>query len=513
MSAREVTIMTRTNRDNAEGRIYNAFLDRCAQNPEAMAVVDEHGSVTYGQLASMAERIAEQLPKNARFVGIIMDHGAEMIAAMLAALKNGAAYVPAEPDFPPDRIGFMLDECQAEAVITQKGYEHLARGGAQIILVEPGTLSEQARQHHDTGFAPEPSQAQPQDLAYVLYTSGTTGTPKGVAVENHNVCSYIQAFQHEFHLTPADRMLQHSVCSFDIFVEEVFSTLLAGAALIIAPQAVKEDTESLVTFINANAVSVVDGFPYLMDDLNAASPRPATVRLYISGGDVLHASQVSNLVTEAKVYNTYGPSETTCCVSYFRCDHGEPEPDGTYAVGRPILGTRIDVVDESLQPVAAGEVGEFLITGGGVSRGYLGHHPEQANFIVDADGSRQYRSGDVGYAKADGNLVFLHRKDDQVMIQGKRVEAKEVENVLMQDPAIHQAVVVPGRDDGGFSFLVAYIVPAEDQCSLTDLKKRMARHLTPFMIPEFFIKMNSIPLNTHGKPAVEKLPVVLKAVT
>lgn len=496
--------------------IYDEFIGQVAEDPQAIAVIDEHGQTTYSQLADMASSIATRLPKGARFIGIIMDHNAEMIASILAALKIGAAYVPAEPDFPPERIAFMLGECEADAVITQDRYRHLVPERAKTVIVEPRMLKDSAYNQSNGSLAIADrsiSASKPEDLAYVLYTSGTTGTPKGVSVENRNVCSYIHAFQNEFNVTPQDRMLQHSVCSFDIFVEEVFSTLLSGATLVIAPTAVKANARDLIEFMDANGVTIVDGFPYLMDDINSEESRPVSIRLYVSGGDVLHESQVSNLVKEAKVYNTYGPSETTCCVSYFRCDNAKPDDDGTYSVGHPILGTCIDVVDENLHPVAQGELGEFLITGPGVSRGYLGDHPEQANFTQDADGTRHYRSGDMGYINKDGNLIFLHRKDDQVMIQGKRVEAKEVENVLMQDRAIHQAVVIPGKDEAGFSFLVAYIVPAEDDFSLSDLKSRMALHLTPFMIPEFFIKMNAIPLNTHGKPATEELPVVLKAVS
>lgn len=502
--------------------VYSKFLEEVSKDPSAVAVEDERGEVTYGELAQMASTIEAQLPRGSHFVGIIMDHGAEMIASMLAGLKHGAAYVPAEPDFPPERIAFMLGECGAEAVITQEKYAKLAGDKPEIIILEPRDQDVEGGVVLDlTSAKPldevliDTGNAQPENLAYVLYTSGTTGTPKGVSVENRNVTSYIKAFQNEFHTAPGDRMLQHSVCSFDIFTEEVFSTLLSGATLVIAPKEVKADVEKLVGYLNDNKVTSVDGFPYLLDDINSHENRPTTVRLYISGGDVLHESQVSNLVNEAVVYNTYGPSETTCCVSYFRCDGAKPSEDGTYPVGHSILGTRIDVVDNMLNPVAQGQIGEFLITGPGVSRGYLGVHPEQANFIVDADGTRHYRSGDMGYVDENGNLIFLHRKDDQVMIEGKRVEAKEVENVLLTDPAIHQAVVVPGRDDGGFSFLVAYIVLADDakvDFKLGDLKKRMRLHLTPFMIPEFFIKMDSIPLNSHGKPAVEELPVVLKSV-
>lgn len=490
--------------------IYAAFIEQVERTPDAIAVVDERGQVTFRELALIADDIASRLPEEASFIGIILDHGIEMIASMLAVLKAGAAYVPAEHDFPLERIAFMLGECDADAVITQAGYEGVA-DGRPTILVEPGAeLARLAELRKNESETVSLSKARPEDLAYVLYTSGTTGTPKGVSVENRNVTSYIRAFQHEFNNGPGDRMLQHSVCSFDIFTEEVYSTLLTGGTLVIAPAAVKADIKALVEFIDENEITIVDGFPYLLEDINLEAKRPNTVRLYISGGDVIHESQVTNLVNEAMVYNTYGPSETTCCVAYYRCDGAQPEKDGTYPTGRAILGTRIDVVDEELQPVPQGEIGEFLITGPGVSRGYLGKHPEQANFIVDGDGTRHYRSGDMGYLRDDGNLIFLHRKDEQVMIKGKRVEAKEVENVLLEDSAVRQAVVVPRKDEQGFSYLTAYVAPMERDFSFADLKARMRLHLTEFMIPEFFVEVDAIPLNTHGKPAVEKLPVVLK---
>lgn len=508
--------------------IFERFALQAERDPDALAVIDEHGTVTYGQLAAMARHVAAALPDDARFVGVVMDHGAEMIAAMLGILAAGAAFVPAEPDFPIRRIAFMFEESGVDAVVTQGVHAPTVgsgKDGRELVLVEPGSLRAAPAAE---GAASPASAATPRSLAYVLYTSGTTGTPKGVAVENRNVCSYMRAFRAEFGIGPGDRMLQHSVCSFDIFIEEVFGALLHGATLVVPPRAICADAPRLAAFIEANGVTIVDGFPYLMSDLNALPQRPGCVRLYVSGGDVLHESQVSNLVGEAAVYNTYGPSETTCCVAYQRCRAGEAGPDGTYPVGTPISGTRIDVVDKRLRPVADGQPGELLITGPGVSRGYLGgasRHPEQANFVptprwVEAQlagetavrraASVSYRSGDVGLRRADGTLAFLHRKDDQVMIGGKRVEAKEVENVLLQDRAIHQAVVVPGSDEAGSAYLTAYVVPQGERFSLSELEERLGQKLTSFMIPEFFVRMDAIPLNDHGKPAVDRLPVVLK---
>lgn len=489
--------------------IYSSFLTQVRENPDAPAVVDKTRTATYAQLAKEAACIVERIPAGARFVGVVMDHGIEMIASILAILKSGAAYIPAEPDFPVERIGFMLTESGAGAVITQAAHaDRLA--GHPLIFVEPGSLSLEAAGPLPDDDAAFDDASAPDGLAYVLYTSGTTGTPKGVAVENRNVCSYIKAFQAEFAPGPSDRMLQHSVCSFDIFVEEIFSTLLSGATLVITPHELRDDLIRLIDFIDTHGVTIVDGFPYLMDAINSAPAQPHNVRLYISGGDVLHQNQVSRLVEQAAVYNTYGPSETTCCASYYRCDTGVPTEDGTYPIGFPVRGMSMELVDAALEPVEQGGIGEILISGPDVSRGYLGVHPEQANFITSADGTRSYLSGDMAYQAPDGAYVFLHRKDSQVMIRGRRVEAKEVENALLQDAAVHQAVVMPATDEAGFSYLIAYIVPTEKDLSLSKLKERLGRKLASFMIPEFFVRMNEIPLSSNGKPDEHHLPVVMK---
>ena len=484
-----------------EETIYQAFAQQVRATPDAIATKDERRSMTYAELDAFAGSIASQLPDNSRFVGIVMDHGIEMIASMLAVLKRGAAYVPAEPSFPIDRIRFMLTEADVDAVITQRVYDDLFQSARRIFVengCEPASASDAA------------CVARPDDLAYVLYTSGTTGTPKGVSVENRNVVSYIDAFEREFGIGTGDVMLQHSVCSFDIFVEEVFSALLSGATLAIAPERAKASTEALIDYIEKEGVTIVDGFPYLVSDINHSGRIPSRVRLYVSGGDVLRASYCDKLLDHALVYNTYGPSETTCCAAYYRVNGSSPLPDGTYPIGTPVACDDIAILDKDLKPVPAGQVGEICISGAGVSRGYLGNHPEQVNF-VDVNGTRMYRSGDLGYVLPDGDIAFLHRKDSQVMIDGRRIECSEVENVLVADPEIVHAVVCDSRDESDLSYMTAYIVPATQDMRLSELKRRLARKLAPFMIPEFFVRMAEIPLNANGKPDKEALPIVLKA--
>ncbi|RJF44808.1 amino acid adenylation domain-containing protein [Actinomyces sp. 2119] len=484
--------------------IYDRFARQVASQPDASAIITRKRNVTYAELDRMATSIAAMLPKDPRFVGIVMDHGPAMIAAMLAALKTGAAYVPAEPSFPVERIHFMLTEADVDVVVTQQEYDSLFRQ-AERVYVEPAYSGTSAPAHTTSSGTAE-------DLAYVLYTSGTTGEPKGVCVENRNVLGYVKAFENEMRIGPGDVMLQYSVCSFDIFVEEVFCSLLTGATLAIPSSAEHDDLQALLDFVDEMGVTIVDGFPYLIADINASGRTPKSVRLYVSGGDVLRAGYCDQLVRSAEVYNTYGPSETTCCATYYCASAGQPREDDTYPIGKAVLGYRVQLLDDLLRPVPPGQTGEICITGAGVARGYLTDRPETGNFVEQEDGSRLYRTGDLGVELKDGQIAFLHRKDSQVMIKGQRVECEEVENVLSADEAVNRAVVRAHIDENRLSYLVAYLTPRhQDQgIVLSQLRKRLARRLASFMVPEFFVVMSEIPLNSNGKPDDAALPVVLK---
>ncbi|MDE5594111.1 MAG: AMP-binding protein, partial [Muribaculaceae bacterium] len=320
--------------------------------------------------------------------------------------------------------------------------------------------------------------SSPDGVAYVLYTSGTSGKPKGVVVENHSVVNYAEAFEAEFHTGPGDIMLQYSVCSFDIFVEEVYTTLLNGAAVCIPSAAVHNGSlQGLMKFVDRHKVTIVDGFPYLLAEMNKLPEIPKSVKLIISGGDVIRASYITNLRDKGiKIYNTYGPSETTVCSNYYRVDNAEPLEDGTYPVGKAVKGVSVKIMDKNLKELQKGQTGEICIFGEGVSRGYLGNPPEQKNFVTLPDGTRLYRSGDLGYELPDGNLAFLHRRDDQVMILGKRVEPEEVENVLNTCPEVERGVVRAFLDENGLHYLTAYIIPREN-CSLHAIKKLSHIHI------------------------------------
>ncbi|HIR27277.1 MAG TPA: amino acid adenylation domain-containing protein [Candidatus Choladousia intestinigallinarum] len=485
--------------------IYECFQNVVSHNRQKTAIIENNRTMTFGELSDLAELMAGTFPDKISSVGIVMNHRAEMVAAILAVLKCGARYVPAEPDFPTGRISYMMKEADVDFILTEREYGDKLGGfplrftDCEICGLEsPGAKRTYAR--------------SPEQPAYVLYTSGTTGKPKGVCVTNGNVCHYVRAFDHEFHVRPQDTMLQYSVCSFDIFVEEVFASLLNGAAIAIPAEEDKADIHALMDFVERHQVTIISGFPYLLAEMNHLPFIPSSLRLLISGGDVLRGVYVDRLLGQAKVYNTYGPSETTVCVSYYNCSQGKVLEDGTYPIGKPVKGSRILILDAQGSQVPDGETGEICILGDGVSLGYIGSREEENRAFERAEDSTvMYRSGDLGYFLPDGNIAFLHRKDTQIMIYGKRVEVSEVESHLYQCQSVQQAIVRAFTDEGGLSYMTAYVVPADQNIKVSAVRNELAENLTSFMIPEFFVKMPSIPLNTNGKPDISKLPVVMKA--
>lgn len=485
--------------------IYSLFEHVVQSQKNAVAIIENERTMTFGELSDLVDRIAASFPDTVASVGIVMEHRAEMIAAILAVLKCGARYVPAEPSFPAGRIHFMMREAKVDFILTERECaDKLSGFPLRFTDCEICGLEAPAAKRAD--------RLSPEQPAYVLYTSGTTGKPKGVCVTNRNVCHYVRAFDNEFHLAAGDIMLQYSVCSFDIFVEEVFASLLNGAAIAIPSAEDKSDLHSLMEFVEKHQVTIISGFPYLLAEMNHLPSIPSSLRLLISGGDVLRGVYVDHLLEQADIYNTYGPSETTVCASYYHCNGGTVLADGTYPIGLPVKGSQIRILDTDGKELPDGETGEICIYGNGVSLGYIGGHEEENRaFESLPDGGVLYRSGDLGCVLPDGNIAFLHRKDTQIMIYGKRVEVSEVESRLYQCESVQQAIVRAFTDENGLSYMTAYVVPADQTIRVSAVKKELSENLTSFMIPEFFVKMPTIPLNINGKPDLDKLPVVMKA--
>lgn len=488
-----------------EPTIYSRFKQLVNNDPDRPAVIDESSCVTYAKLDQMVDTLISRFPSfiPAR-VGIVMDHSAEMIAAILAVIKSGAAFVAVEPDFPPSRTTNFFIECGIDFVITQEIYASRLYDFKQLIIGRECRI--------DPTLHPLPDRSHADRPAYIMYTSSATGFPIGVTVGNRQVLTFADAFEKTFHISPDDVMLQYSACVMNIFVEEVFGTLLNGAILAVPAAKTRNDVDLLLHFIDEWYVSIVSGFPFLLMELNKVEALPQTVRLLISSGDNLHASAISHLLEQVPVYNTYGPAESTVGVTSYCCNEGYETPNGNFPIGKPVSDTTgLIILDDELEPVPDGEEGEICITGELLAEGYVGdHRNDQQPFVYTADGKRIYRTGDIGIRHEDGNYSYIRRKDTEVNILGKKVVTGEVERALRASDEVSDCVVVHYVDEQGSAYLVAYVVPATRSFRLSWVKNKMAQYLPAYMIPEFFVLLRRLPVDPAGQVNHQALPVVLK---
>lgn len=487
--------------------INKLFEEQVKQTPNNIAVVLGNTKVTYNELNEMANKKANFLiskgVKKENYVGIVVNSQTiDRIVDIFAIMKSGAAYVAMEPTFPKERINYIVKQSGMKYVFTQESYKSIFKNKDNLIFdnIDFSEFSNENPENTNSG----------ENAMYILYTSGTTGEPKGVVVEQKNVCNYVTAFKNEFRITENDKMLQNSVCTFDIFVEEVFPILLSGGTLVIATDDEKNNIEKLYELMEKEKVTIMSSFPYLLNEFNKYKI-PTSLKIAISGGDVLRKEYVDNLIKKVKVYNTYGPTETTVCVSYYHYTDKEINAK-TVPIGKPVYGTDILVLDDNMKKINPGEIGEICIIGNGVSRGYFNKPEETAkNFVKNPynKSQRMYKSGDLGLLREDGTIEFIKRKDKQVMIEGKRVEPLEVENVIYKCHDIDCAVVKPFFDEKEYAYLTCYYSAMND-ISLSKIKAHLKAYLPEFMIPEFFVKLSKMPKTENGKIDRKNLPVILK---
>lgn len=491
-----------------EPTIYSRFKELVNAAPERPVIIDERSCVNRGGLDHMIDSLISRFPSfiPAR-VGVVMDHGVEMTASLLAINKAGAAFVAVEPDYPPERLNTFLTESGVDFVITEEKYASVVNTFTRLIVDQ--------RIFADPPLHSLPDRSRADRAAYILYSSSPSGYPAGIMVGNRQVTAMAERFGKIFKISEDDVLLQYSACTVNIFIEEVFGTILNGAVLAIPAAETRNNPQLLMKFADEQYVSVISGFPYLMQELNSMHTLPMTLRLVISGGDSLNSASVGHLTEQLPVYNTYGPSVATALSTIYCCNSGASLPSGNYPIGKECEGVEVMLLNDDLQPVANGEEGEICIAGNGVADSFTGdHRAEQLSEITTLDdGTRIARTGDIGVRLDDGNLAYERRKNTEVNILGRRVVTGEVERALKASGEVKECAVIHYTDEKGCAYLVAYVVPMSTSFSLSWLKNRVAQYLPSYMIPEFFVLLQHLPVTEAGTLNPHELPVVVKDVT
>ncbi|WP_321473485.1 non-ribosomal peptide synthetase [uncultured Paludibaculum sp.] len=505
--------------------VHELFERQVERTPSATAVVFEGIRLSYAELNQRCNRLARLLlAKGVRpgdVVAMAAPRSVEMMVALIGILKAGAAYLPVDPEYPPERLSLMLADAEPAAVIaTASVASSLPPDTAVLVLDAPETVTELSRYGAENLTAAE-RELRSEHPAYVIYTSGSTGQPKGVVVQHTGLVNRLKWMQHEYGLTADDRVLQKTPSSFDVSVWEFFWPLIEGAALVVARPGGHREAGYLVDLIRREGVTTLHFVPSM---LQAFLQEPGVemcdrLRKVICSGEALPSEVQAEFFRKlnAGLHNLYGPTEATVDVTYWACR--QEDGSSSVPIGRPIWNTRVYVLDESLQPVPVGVAGELYIEGIGLARGYLKRPGLTAERFVanpyGAPGARMYRTGDLAKWRADGAIEYLGRTDQQIKIRGFRVELGEIEAVLLKDPEVVQAVVVAREDEPGQKRLVGYVTPVD--VDTASLRQRLAQTLPEYMVPAAIVTMEALPLTPNGKldrkalPAPEFRPIEWRA--
>ena len=435
-----------------------------------MAAVFENTALRYADLNARANRLAHLLIAHGagpeRIVALALPRSLEMVVAILAAHKAGAAYLPIDPDYPAARIAYMLEDAAPMCLLTVREVDSRLHGSGavpRLLLDEPATIERLARQpEHNPGDADRICRLSPLHPSYVIYTSGSTGKPKGVLLTFGGLANLLLCMRERFAPDGRDRLLSVTTISFDISVMEVLLPLTAGASIDIAPKETILDPQALARKIKDSGATIMQATPTLWQALAASRPGSFGGLTVITGGEALPIGlKLALQDLGCQVNNQYGPTETTI---YSTAALMGPERTGKPSIGGPIWNTKLYVLDAALQPVPPGVAGELYIAGAGLARGYLGRPDLTAErFVADPfgpPGTRMYRTGDLARWLADGSIDYLGRADHQIKLRGFRIETGEIEALLARHADVAQAAVIVREDRPGEKRLVAYVVPA-----------------------------------------------------
>ncbi|MFC5750158.1 non-ribosomal peptide synthetase [Actinomadura rugatobispora] len=486
-----------------ERLLHELFAARVAEAPDAVAMRFAGEDLTYAQLDERSSRLAHALVDDfkvgpGRVVAVLLERGFDLPAAELGVLKAGGAWLPLDPQYPPERLAYQLGDADVAAVVTTSDLADRVPAEVGRILLDTDALDGRP-------LSPPAVRVAQEDTAYVIYTSGSTGTPKGVMVPHRAAVNFCTTFQQMFSVTPDDRILQFSNPAFDVSVSDVFSTLTAGATIVGAPRTELLDPDKLQALLAEERVTLVDIPPAvlgLLDPSTVDDLRVCFIGMEPFGPDLVNRWRKPG----REFHNGYGPTEVTVtCVDYL-CP---PEPlDGPPPIGRAMANQRAYVLDKGLRPVPVGVPGELFMAGAGLAVGYLGRPDQTAEkFLPDpfalTPGERMYATGDLVRWNADGQLEFLGRVDRQVKLRGLRVELGEIEHAIEGFDGVRQSVVTVRDPDTASAWLAAFVVGEFEPDAL---REHLTRRLPLHMVPTDYVKLEQLPLTSTGKIDHARLP-------
>lgn len=483
------------------------------QFPDNPALVFQGNQLSYRELDAKANQLAHWLIEQGvgaeKIVPILMDRSMAMLIAINGVLKAGGAYLPLDPEHPYDRLAFIIDEVQSSFVLTQAALQDRVPENCKAISIDGSEpdLSKYSIARPDVAFSPD-------QLAYVMYTSGSTGQPKGVMLEHRSICNHMLWMLETFPLDGSDAVMLKTPYTFDVSLCELFLPLMTGSQLVIARPGGHKDPDYLIGLINQHLITHIHFVPslaYLF--LNAChQTKCPSIRRFLLTGEAV-STELENRFKEtfpgAECWNLYGPTEAAVHASSWLC--GQENSDHTVPIGSALPNTRLYVVDSRMNLVPPGLVGELLIGGVQVARGYINRPELTAERFVDDPFSdepfKAYHTGDLVKMRSDGVLEYIGRNDFQVKVRGLRIELGEIESTILHYPGITQVAVLAREDRDKDQRLVAYIVADTELTSwLPDLKAHIGRALPDYMMPQHFIQLTTLPLISSGKVDRKSLP-------
>ena len=498
-----------------DGACIHEWIERVAQEqPDALAVVYEERSLTYGELETRADQLARYLQKlgvgpDVR-VGLCVERSLDLIVGLLGVLKAGGAYVALDPKLPKERLAFMLSDSGVRVVLMQAESGDLSNNSdvRQVYLDRDWEkISTEAHQ-------PLRRDVRPENVAYVIYTSGSTGRPKGVAVEHRQVVNYVSGLLSRLSLDQKASFATVSTVAADLGNTSIFGSLCSGRTLHVLSVDRGFDPDAVADYMAGHRIDVLKIVPsHLAGLLEAGRPeRVLPRRCLILGGEAVHSSlveRIRSLAPECEIINHYGPTETTIGVLTHRI-HAEADSRTSIPIGRPLANSHVYILNSDGQPTPVGVSGELCIGGDGLARGYLGRPDLTAERFVpnpfsDRPGARLYRTGDRARYRPDGTVEFQGRVDNQVKVRGFRIELGEIEAQLRGDDRLKDAVVIVRVSDDGTKQLAAYVAAPAD-LDLDSVRSRLAVHLPDYMIPSTMTVLEALPLTANGKIDRSALP-------